>query len=398
MNIFIIPSWYPDNENPLDGIFIKEQAESLAEFHADKNFIVSVCSNNYLSISRPDIYIKTLNKFRLSEKNKVSIRKNLIELYDSALTWSSKLGGDINNIVKSHESNFLKAQSEFGKIDLIHAHVSFPGGFTAMELKKKYDIPFVITEHMGPFPFEKFLENGKLLSKISEPLLNADKVIAVSSSLAKKIESFEISAPVIIPNLVNENIFTPAESEKKAGEHKIRFLTVSSFTEQKGIKELLNGILKVVKLSNNFEITIAGTGPLEQYIENFISENDLAKTITLVRNPDRKDIPLLFMESDAFILPSRHESFGIVYLEAMSCGIPVIATDCGGPSDFIKDFNGILIPLNDPDKISEAVIYVSDAISNYSKNEIRKFVVDNYSRKVVTDKIISLYKEVLKIY
>lgn len=398
MNIFIIPSWYPDNENPLDGIFIKEQAESLAEFHDDKNFIVSVCNNNYLSISRPDIYIKTLNKFRSSEKSKVSIRKNLIELYDSALTWSSKLGGDITNIVKSHESNFLKARSEFGKIDLIHAHVSFPGGFTAMELKKKYDIPFVITEHMGPFPFEKFLENGKLLSKISEPLLNADKVIAVSSSLAKKIESFEISAPVIIPNLVNENIFTPAESEKKAGEHKIRFLTVSSLTEQKGIKELLYGILKAVKLSNNFEITIAGTGPLEQYIDNFISENNLAQTITLVRNPDRKDIPLHFRESDAFILPSRHESFGIVYLEAMSCGIPVIATDCGGPSDFIKDFNGIMIPVNDPGKISEAIIFVSDSISNFTSDKIRKFVLDNYSRKVVTDKIISLYKEVLKIY
>ena len=398
MNIFIIPSWYPDSENPLDGIFIKEQTEALAEFHDEVNFIVSVCNNSYLSISRPDMYFKTLNKFRSSEKSKVSIRKNLIELYDSALTWSPKLGGEVNNIVKAHESNFQKAKSEFGKIDLIHAHVSFPGGFAAMELNKKFDIPFVITEHMGPFPFEKFLENGNLSSKISEPLLNADKVIAVSSSLAKEIEFYKIPSPVIIPNLVNEDIFTTSNTEKKTGEHRTKFLTVSSFTDLKGIKELLKGILKAVQHSRNFEITIAGSGPLESYIENFIEENHLGEIITLVINPERKDVVGLFRESDAFILPSRHESFGIVYLEAMSCGIPVIATDCGGPSDFIRSFNGILIPVNDADKISEALIYISDNILNYSKDVIRKFAVDNYSRKAVTDKIIYLYKEVLKIY
>jgi len=398
MNIYIIPSWYPDNENPLDGIFVREQAEALAEFHEDINFIVSICSNNYLSISRPDIYFKTLKKFKSSAKIEVSLRKNLIELYNSALTWTPKLGGEINNIVKAHESNFLKARSEFGEIDLIHAHVSFPGGFAAMELKKKYNIPYVITEHMGPFPFEKFLENGNISSKISEPLRNADRVIAVSSSLSKKIESFKIPTPVIIPNLVNENIFTPSEAENKSDDHKIKFLTVCSFVEQKGIKELMNGIMKAVQHSCNFEITIAGSGPMEQYIENFIKENKLSDIITLIRNPERKNIAGLFRESDTFILPSRHESFGIVYLEAMSCGIPVIATDCGGPSDFIRDFNGILIPVNDADKISEALIYISDNVSKYSKDVIREFVLDNYSRKAVTDKIISLYKEVLKIY
>ncbi|MBS1518429.1 MAG: glycosyltransferase [Bacteroidetes bacterium] len=396
MNIFIIPSWYPDSKHLTDGIFIKEQVEALAEFHPGINFTVSVCGNNYMSFSKPGKALRSLGSFISSEKKEIHLKNNLTELHCPALTWSAKLGGEVNNIIKAHAFNLKRAEEKFGNVDLIHAHVSFPGGYSAMSLKKETGIPYVITEHMCPFPFEMYLNKNKISDKISDPLNNADRIITVSSALSKDVRSFGINAPVVIPNLVNEEFFIPSEREFSGS--KVKFLTLCSFSDRKGIKELLEGILIAAENSVNFEITISGTGYPENYIENFIKENSLKGKVQFVKDPDRRRLPEMFRQNDAFILPSRLESFGIVYIEAMSCGIPVIATDCGGPADFVKDFNGVLIPVGDPGKIAEALKYVSENISGYSKQKIRNFVIENYSRRAVTDKIVTLYKEVLKIY
>ncbi len=122
----------------------------------------------------------------------------------------------------------------------------------------------------------------------------------------------------------------------------------------------------------------------------------MADKVILVKDPSREELTELFRACDVFILPSRLESFGIVYVEAMACGKPVIATDCGGPADFMKNFTGMLIPVNDPQAVSDAIKFMTENISKYQQKRIRQYFLMNYSQQAVCPEIIEVYRKVLK--
>ncbi|MBV6478865.1 MAG: putative teichuronic acid biosynthesis glycosyltransferase TuaC [Ignavibacteria bacterium] len=394
MNVIIIPSWYPDKMHPLDGIFVKEQSEALSDFFPEHNFAVSHCSENYLSLSSPEKSLKTINEYFKLKPEYRRLKNNFTEYYQPVLTWTEKLAGEIGRITDVHETNLKKAQKDFGKIDLMHAHVSYPAGYSAMKLKEKYGIPYILTEHMGPFPFDRYIENGIISDKISLPLQNADLITAPSTFQSESIYNFGFSRPVVIPNMINENVFRL--NEKKTDPDKIKFYTLASFVSQKGIVELMEGIKSASAITDNFEFTIAGSGELEIYIKDFISKNNLSNIIKLVLNPSRMEAISLFGKSDVFILASRLESFGIVYVEALACGMPVIATNCGGPSDFVNDDTGLMIEKDNPEKIAEAIVYMTNNFSRFSREKIRNYFLDNFSCKSVSKNIISLYYSLIK--
>ncbi|MBS1550741.1 MAG: glycosyltransferase [Bacteroidetes bacterium] len=394
MNILVIPSWYPGEQGQFDGIFIREQTEALADNFPQHNFMVSHCGNYYLSISS---FRKLIKSFREFLKSKSYIREhkpNLTEYYEPAVTWTDKLGGEIKNICKVHTENYLKAKNKYGKIDLVHAHVSYPAGYAAMKLKEKFRVPYMLTEHMAPFPFERFVLNGKLSGKISEPVLSADIVTAPSRYQSEQIESFGLQKSVVVPNMVNENLFYPVIRERNKG--RVRFLTLTTFTERKGIYELMESILKVSKVNTDCEFMIAGTGELENYIREFIIKNNLTGRIILSVNPDRDEVMKIFRQYDVFLLPSRLESFGIVYVEALACGMPVIATDCGGPKDFVNKDNGLLIEVGNIDQICDAVNFMTMNFYKYDSQKIREHFMNNFSAKTVCSLIITLYERILK--
>lgn len=392
MNVFIIPSWYPGKNNPVDGIFIKEQADALSANYPEYNFIVSHCGNFYMSFSSAFKTLNTLKEFAKAKPFKTSYRSNYTEYFKPALTWSDKLKGEFKNILKAHSENFAAAEKDYGKMNVMHAHVSYPAGFAAMKLKEKHKLPYILSEHMGPFPFGRFIINGKISHKISEPLNEADIVTAPSNYQSEKIYSSGFKKPVVIPNMFNEKLFFPAGS--KSDKERLQFLTLAAFKEEKGIYELLDGILKSDAGKNGCEFIIAGSGELENHIRQFILENDMTGYLKLIISPDRNEVVNLFRNCDVFILPSRLESFGIVYIEALGCGKPVIATDCGGPADFVNSGNGLLIQKENPDLTAEAINYMKDNFSQFDPVRIREYAVNKFSSKAVCGELISLYQKI----
>jgi glycosyltransferase involved in cell wall biosynthesis len=393
MNILIMPSWYPGRESRISGIFVREQVEALSAFYPEHNFIVSYCESYFMSISNPKASFATYRRFLNAKKEIEKPKPNFAEFYTPVLTWTEKLNGETSNLTNAHNANFKMAESEYGHIDLIHAHVSYPAGYCSMNLSRKFKIPYIITEHMGPFPFEQFFDDGCLSPKISEPMNHASKIISVSNYSAAAIESFNIQRPVVIPNMVDENTFFPSD-RKSDRNGTVNFLTVTSFTEGKGVQELMRGILNSDFENLNIKFTIAGSGPMESYVKDFIRENSLGHIVKLVFDPQRDVVVDLFQSCDAFILPSRLESFGIVFVEALACGKPVIATDCGGPADYLNEENGILIPVGDPASVTEAINAMARSISTYDSTKIREFFLNNFSRAAVCPKLISVYQSV----
>ena len=100
-------------------------------------------------------------------------------------------------------------------------------------------------------------------------------------------------------------------------------------------------------------------------------------------------------ESKCFVLPSKYETFGVVYLEAMACGLPVIATRCGGPESFVDETNGILIPVDDEPALVSAFKYMLENADKYDQERIACATVERFSPNAVVRMIIKEYEKVL---
>lgn len=395
MNILIIPSWYPNEKSPISGIFIKEQVEALAELYPEMNFVISLCSDLSYSLhfKKPIYSINVLRKYSQEKSYLIKKKRNLIEIYNPVLLWTDKLNGYNRNLVKANLKNYLLAEKEFGRIDVVHCHVSYPAGYIGMKLSEKNEIPYIITEHMSPFPFNSYKIGNELKDEIKLPLLNAKVRISVSKSGQKGIEYYGIESPIIIPNLVNEDFFVIKDVKAR---EKFTFFTLGGMIPQKGILDLLNAIKNVVNIRKNLCFKIGGTGyELDKYKE-FSEMNNIDGYISWLGQLTPKQALDEFHNSNCFILTSKHESFGVVYAEAIACGKPVIATKCGGPEDIVNEENGLLVETGNIEEISNAILYMTDNINKYDSKKIREDFLNRFSRKVVTEKIVNVYKECLK--
>ncbi|MDA0195422.1 MAG: glycosyltransferase [Bacteroidetes bacterium] len=398
MNIFAIPSWYPNDTNPIYGIFIKEQIEALARNHPSANFGVSLWGqgqeSNLLWVKH---HVKNLYKIVSFNKQKSShtlIKPNLFSYYDPALIWSRKYrSGNREGIISSNKRNLRHFESQFGKPSLIHAQAVYPAGYIAQALSEQFKIPYIITARMSPFPFDEFLdtnENPKPI--IKKPLDGATRIIAISHSLEKRMNILGFNQTEVIHNLADEKFF---ESVPVKTSNTFTFLTSGRIVEQKGIDILLKSVSTLLSTHNSVKIKIAGKGPEKQKLLKLAAALNLHEDIEWLGELTRQQTKNYINQCDCFILASRHETFGNVLTEAIACGKPIIATTCGGPEDIVNETNGLLAKVNNPEDLAQKMLQMINNYDQYDPQKIRDDFEKRFSSKVITPKIIGLYKEVI---
>jgi glycosyltransferase involved in cell wall biosynthesis len=396
MNLFIIPSWYPSDSSPLSGIFIKEQVEVIADLAPQVSVLVSTWGHGLGGLS-PRSVKATLQAIRWYRHNrgtcKISKTNNLYELFSPTLTWSGRLPfGGIQQLISANRKNLQMAIATVGDVNVIHAHVSYPAGYIASVLSMEYGIPFVLTEHMGPFPFPDLMRDGSPLREISEAFERAAISVAVSPSLAERIASFGYRKPLVIPNLVDErrfNLSTPSTE-------KCIFFTLCGLNEQKGVDHLLHAIAQWNPPADQFEFRIGGEGPRRAEYEALAERLGISDRVCWLGIVSRDDAPSLFQGCHIYIMPSQHETFGIVYAEAIASGKPVIATRCGGPEFILNQDNGRLVEIGD---IKGLVCVMSDMVqglSSYSSRIIREDFIKRFSRQAVVSQLLAVYDQVVR--
>jgi glycosyltransferase involved in cell wall biosynthesis len=313
-------------------------------------------------------------------------------VFNPRLTWSPRFPfGGIEQLVRVNRKNFKLACSRFGAVQLIHAHVSYPAGYVASLLSREFDVPYVITEHMSPFPFPDLMQDGQPLDEISQAFKSASATIAVGPALADRIASFGYRRPAIIPNLVDERRFHVGRPR----EDKVVFFTLCVISEQKGIDQLLEAIALWNPPASRFEFQIGGDGPKRAEYEAQARRLGLADRVRWLGAISRERAPDLFRQSHVFVLPSRHESFGIVYAEALACGKPVIATRCGGPEDIVNSGNGLLVDVGDVSGLAQAMRSMASNWEAYDPNWIREDFENRFSRGAVVSRVRATYHEAL---
>lgn len=377
MNIFYIPSWYPSKNNPIYGTFVKEQVEILARLNPEWNLGVSLWGqgDNDFQLKVGD-HVKNLPKMFRSRMYHSEQNGNIFTYYNPTKTWTRKLlHGNLKGLLRANEENFLFFQKQVGKVNVLHAQATYPGALIANYLSKKYNIPYVVSIRMSPFPFKEFLQSdGSLKPWIRRSLEEANKLICTSSSLENRLHEFGLKNTQVIHNPVDTDFFKPIDFTPD----KITILTVGRMVPQKGIDMLIHTI-KELGADFDAEFRIGGDGEnLKEY--QWLAKNlGVSEKITWLGELSREQVRDEMQRCSFYVLPSRHETFGNVLLEAIACGKRVIATDCGGPKDIVTEEVGVLCEVGDVLGLTEVI-----RAFNYDRKPVLKseFLPEGFSLKI----------------
>ncbi|MHC2993585.1 hypothetical protein OB13_19120, partial [Pontibacter sp. HJ8] len=311
-------------------------------------------------------------------------------------TWSRTiLKGNFQNIVKANLQNLEAFEQEFGPVHLIHAHVGHPAGNIALEVARQVNKPFCLTERMGPFPSPYTTNKHNVLTEFHIlPYLKSTANIAVSPFQMEMMQSQGIPNIQTIPDFADEHYFQPASKLSKEGNN-FTFFTLTRLEEGKGVEDLLIAYKKVLEHDATVTLRIGGTGQEAQNYKALGERLKIAKDVQWLGDLTREQALQEYQQCDAFVLPSYYESFGIVYIEALACGKPVIATQCGGPESIVNPANGLLIEKGNTKALALALHYMLDNAHTYDPNLIRQDFLNRFSKKAVVPQILNLYKEII---
>ncbi len=270
--------------------------------------------------------------------------------------------------------------------DIIHAHEVFPAGLLALIPKTLKNKKLVITLHGGPL--HSLDANNIFLKRLIYWILcNADQLICVSRYLQDRVVGlFAIqgeakSLEVINMGVALDQFFPFPKSEARArlglgfmGPDKKIVMSVGRLIELKGGVYLI-GAAKVLKDKNMLQkigIVFVGAGPEEQKLKSEAIRLGVYDEIYFAGAKPPEEIYLWMSAADILTVLSLHEGFGLVALEAMACGTPVISTDSGGLKEFVKHGeNGLLVKTRDAGELAERIIALMETPLLYQK------IVDN---------------------
>lgn len=252
---------------------------------------------------------------------------------------------------------------------------------------KKYTIIF---HHGDLMNYNRFLEF--FYRKMTRMIFKkTDKIICTSPNISKSsptISEFPEKIEILSPS-VNTDIFFPDENKKN---EKYRFfkksiIYVGRLARTKGIKYLIESL---EYLDDDFGLVIIGKGEEKDELSGEVSKRGFEKRVIFVGESDNEKLPFYYINSDVFVLPSFYESFGIVSIEAMACGIPVVTTELGtGTSYYNKDGEtGKIISPKNSKEIANAVNFCYENKERLGKNAsetVKKFFSDEAFEKKLMD-------------
>ncbi len=282
----------------------------------------------------------------------------------------------LNDIIKKH------------KINIVHSH-NYGGKHWAILCKiLKPNLKIVHTIHDS-----LIIKNSTKINIFLHKYF-IDKSIAISKTVCNECISEKIFKVIQIYNGVKVKKFN---AKKIPNKNIFNIINIARIIHQKKGQDILIKALKECKNKGmNFRCNFVGgvydydQGSFE-YLKKLVNEFDLQKNINFLGN--REDIPELLAESDLFILPSRYEGLGLVLLEAMAAGVPIIASNIDGPAELIEhEKNGLLFE-------SENHLDLADKIFDFYNNEKKRELLAENAYKFVQDFDISVMsKKYCKLY
>ncbi|CAI9399913.1 glycosyltransferase [Aestuariimicrobium sp. T2.26MG-19.2B] len=281
-----------------------------------------------------------------------------------------------------------------GRPDVVHAHFTrWAAGVvpTTLRLRDGADQPLVVvTEHSSK------LRRGSVTSEdraLARHAYRADRVLAVSSALAEVLAAeFGVTATVV-PDLVDVDAFQPHPAHPTHPAQPAaptRLLSVGNLIPRKGMDRLLRAFAAAFATSDA-ELVIVGQGPERGHLEELVTSSGVGDRVRLTGGLGRAELAAEFAAADGFVLFSEWETFGVVYVEAMAAGLPVLATHCGGPEDFVTDDVGMFTGTTPEDDVAALKTFVSQ-LDTFDPAVIAALARVRYAPGAVAARLLEIYR------
>lgn len=296
----------------------------------------------------------------------------------------------------------IKTESKKFKPDIIHCQHLWVAPYAALQT----NIPYLITAHGTDI---KGYKKDKRYRQIAlKGAAGAEKIITISDQVNQDVKKYyfiEDNKLIKILNGVDDRLFKPLEIDRlkliqkylpNIKENPKQLITfVGKLTDFKGIDLLIKAAQKYEKEFPGIMTLIIGHGKLLKDLKKQ-AENLNLKNLHFLGNLPQKELPAFYSSADLSIVPSRIEPFGLVAVEALACGTPVIASKAGGLPDFINQEVGRLFRMNDADDLAKKIIL---ALQNNDKEKkgktAAKYALDKFSWARVINEVLSVYNSVL---
>ena len=289
---------------------------------------------------------------------------------------------------------------------IIHSHL-FEAELLSRGLIKK-GVTYITHVHDNICQFSPFQTHASLKRKISDYYERfwifrryakaKNQFISISSDTTRYLQQVLPSnfLPRIFPlsNAIDYSRFYSGQS-RCISKGKLRLISVGSLVPKKN-QQLLIEIASLLRTNEiDFELLILGDGPERAHLEEEIAVNGLTGFVKLLGNVN--DVPFYLHQADLFIHPAIYEPFGLVLLEAMAVGLPVVSLDGGGNRDILVDGkNGFLIPSNDPHLFVEKILHLSTHPNQYAiMSDFAQHFSKQYDISTYIDQLIEFYQNCL---
>ena len=289
----------------------------------------------------------------------------------------------------------VKKLFDIEKLDHIHCHTLFSDGGVGYKLFKKYNIPYTLSIRNTDIGFFKYF---KCLTPFAKKILiNAKKIVVLTPTLRQKLyknlddDAIKIidKKVVIIPNPIADFWFEHKLKEKKEDKNKVKLAQIGQLSKNKNNISVLKAINSMIKDKKQISYTIMGNGPIEDELKDYVKENKLEDYVNFTGYiKDKEKVQKYLLENDIFIMPSKSETFGLVYIEAMSQGLPVIYTKGQGIDGLFESQVGYGVDPEDIQGIIEAIGKIYNNYQILSKNAI------NQAKRLTASNIAKRYIDV----
>lgn len=394
MKILIVSHMYPSTAKEISGIFVHEQAIELARLGCEVKVISAVPWAPF-PVNRLKADWRAYPEIPLRE-----IREGIESYYPRYVSFPGMHLLEYSGYFMYYGLRKIAEQIyDSFKFDLIHAHAALPSGYASALLARRFEKPLVITIH-GQDAYYTIQKGRRCRKAVHWAVTQADRVIMVSQPLRNVLEKgleTTFSNILVIHNGVSRGKIYLGKIEQPESSKVI--LTLGGLSERKGHRYAIEAMACLMHKHSAVHYKIVGAGPLRRKLEGLSNKLGVESKVEFLGFVRNDEVPRLLASCDIFLLPSWDEAFGIVYLEAMANGKPVIGCRGEGIEDFVEHGKtGLLVKPKDSGSLVEAL----DFLLSYPREaqamgeRARKLVLENYTWAKNAEKTIEVYEEVLK--
>ncbi len=377
--LFVAGCWYPHDEQPFQGVFIRRHAEAVADSHQ-------------VAVLHPLDLADGPQRAGVHTSRHGSIQQIQVRFKPGALPGQSQMG-----FYRAGRTGAQAVLGHFGRPDIVHFHVVPSAGLTLGVLSAFPGVPVVLTEHWSGYMPESGVTLSRLRRLYTGLLVRRAKVVTTVSDHHRKAMArlgFRGNFTVV-PNVVDTEIFCPA-TQRSPGP--FRLIHVSGLRPEKRSAEIVQVAAGVIRQGLDLELHIVGEGPEGDRCRTIAaSEGLLGRGIFFHGRLDEAEVARQTGLSDGSVLFSRFENSPCVIGEALACGIPMVASRVGGIPEHISPDRGILVQPGDREALEEALAALVRRGRTWNSEAFRAYAENTFSPETIRVLFNRVYRQTLGI-